>query len=802
MTREKPIQSAAVLGAGVMGAAIAAHLANAGIPCLLLDRKSTGPGGSGAADPRIANQFALQGLERATKARPASFFSPRLGPLVRVGNFEDDAPALAEVDWVVEAVVENLEIKRSLYETIAPHLRADAILSSNTSGLSVASLSGCLPEALRPRFLVTHFFNPPRYLYLLELVPGPDTDPSVYARIARFGEEVLGKGVVHAKDTPNFIANRIGTFGLLHAVRLMVDRGYTIAEVDRLTGKAIGRPKSATFRTADIVGLDTLLHVAKNMYDSLPDDPARELFSPPEFVAGMIEKNWLGEKSGAGFYRKVRGAGGASEILMLDPAKMEHVAQGKVSIPSLELGKNIEDLGDRLVSFMKAKDRAGPFLWENLSATLRYAAGRIPEISDDIVNVDRALRWGFGWEMGPFETWDAIGVEGSCKRMAKEGHAIPELAQTVLGAGGRFYTREGSTRVYFDRVDGALKPVPESSKVLRLADRKAVVRPSRGVVWESADATLVDLGDEVLCLEFHTKMNTIGPGVIEAIGKSVSTVEESWRGLVIANEAENFSVGANLLLVLNEIDDDNFDDVDWMVRRFQDANQRIRYSSRPVVVAPHGLTLGGGCEIVLAANRVVAGAETYIGLVELGAGVIPAGGGCKEWVRRIHLAVPAGVDADLFPYVRRAFETIGMAKVATSAVEAKDLGYLHANDVVVLNREHRIYQAKQQVLALDLAGFDPGRPLEDIRVVGEPGLSAIRAGLHNMRASGYISEYDQILGDKLAWVLCGGEVSASSRVSEQYLLDLERAAFLQLCEDSRTLARMESILKTGKPLRN
>ncbi|MEZ4649641.1 MAG: 3-hydroxyacyl-CoA dehydrogenase NAD-binding domain-containing protein [Candidatus Eisenbacteria bacterium] len=819
VTKEKPIGSAAVLGAGVMGAAIAAHLANAGIPCLLLDMKSTEPDeldakqGIGPGDPRLANRFAIRGLERALKAKPASFFSPRLRSLVRPGNFDDDAGALANVDWIVEAVVENLDIKRSLYERIAPHVADHAILSSNTSGLSVQSLSDCLPEALRSRFLVTHFFNPPRYLHLLELVPGPLTDPAVYARMAAFGEDVLGKGVVHAKDTPNFIANRIGTFGLLHAVKLMVEKQYTIAEVDRLTGKAIGRPKSATFRTADLVGLDTLLHVSKNMYDSLPDDPARDLFVPPAFVQGMLEKKWLGEKAGAGFYKKAKGADGKSEILMLDPASMEHVPQGKVAIPSLEIGKNLENLGDRLVSFMKAKDRGGAFLWENLSQTLLYAAGRLPEISDDIVNVDRALRWGFGWEMGPFEIWDAIGVEASSRRMEKEGAELPPLVQAVLANGGRFYGREGGTPLYFDwgsaNAGGSMKPVPFGAKVLRLDDLKAAGtasssadRASRGVVWESADASLVDLGDDVACLEFHTKMNTIGPGLIEAIEKSVGIVEESWRGLVIANEADNFSVGANLLLILNEIDDENYDDVDWMVRRFQNVNQRIRYSSRPVVVAPHGLTLGGGCEVTLAANRVVADAETYIGLVELGAGVIPAGGGCKEWVRRVHLSVPDGVDVDLFPFLRRAFETVGMAKVATSGVEAKDLGYLANDDVVVLNRDHRIYEAKQNVLALDIAGFDAGRPLEDIRVVGEPGLAKIRAGLHNMRASGYITEYDHVLGDKLAWVLCGGEVSAGTRVSEQYLLDLEREAFLALCEDNRTLARMEHILKTGKPLRN
>lgn len=842
----KRVETAAVLGAGVMGAAIAAHLANAGISCLLLDRKAADLGDAGAGPARgrgsAANHLALSGLDRARRARPASFFTPGAASLVRAGNFEDDLPALGTVDWVIEAIVEDLEAKRSLYRAVAPHLRADAILSSNTSGLSVAELADCLPTSLRPRFLVTHFFNPPRYLHLLELVAGPDTDPEVYSRIVRIGEEVLGKGIVHAKDTPNFIANRIGTYGLLHAVHLMVERGYTIAEVDQLTGKAMGRPRSATFRTADLVGLDTLLHVAQNLADRLPDDPGRALFTPPAFVRGMAERGWLGEKAGAGFWRKVRAEDGSSAIWMLDPARLEHVPAPKVAIPSLELGRNIPDLRERLVSFLSARDRGAEFVWANLSATLVYTAGCLPEVSDDILNVDRALRWGFGWELGPFELWDAIGVARSCERLAKEGREVPPLAEAVLAHDGSFYGRKGATRVCFDFASRTHLPIEESPRVLRLADRKAMeavptaggalagaprsgpggptadasaggppnrsgpgapaLRGSRGIVWQSADATLVDLGDEVACLEFHTKMNTIGPGIIEAIERSLDLVEEGWRGLVLANEAENFSAGANLLLILGAIDDDDFDEVDWMVRRFQAVTQRIRYSSRPVVAAPHGLTLGGGCEVVMAANRVVAGAEAYIGLVELGAGVIPAGGGCKEWVRRIHLAVPESVDADLMPWVRRAFQTIGMAKVSTSGPEARDLGYLAPDDLVVLNPDHRIHEAKRQVLALDLGGFVPGRPLEDIRVVGADGIAVFRAGLHNLRAAGLISEYDQILGDKLAWVLCGGDVAAGARRSEQDLLDLERVAFLELCGDARTLARMGHILKTGKPLRN
>jgi len=801
---DQPVRTAAVLGAGVMGAAISAHLANAGIPNLLLDIKPSDLSEAESAqgltldDPRVANRFAAAGLARARKSQPASFYSSSLSQRIEIGNLDDDLSKLATVDWVIEAVVENLDIKRSLFEKVAAHLGPDAVITSNTSGLSAEALSECLPEELRSRFLVTHFFNPPRYLHLLELVRGPQTDPKVYDRLAAVGEYQLGKGIVHAKDTPNFIANRVGTFAMLHALGLLSEGGYSVAEIDRLTGKAIGRPKSATFRTADIVGLDTLAHVAANMEQNLPNDPERDLFVPPTFVGKMIENRWLGAKSGQGFYKKTK-TQGRTEILMLDPATLEYVSQPKVQFPSLEMGKSVEDLGDRLKMLVQAPDRAGEFLWKNLSATLRYAASVIPEVSDDVVNIDRALRWGFGWEMGPFEVWDALGVSKTVARMEKEGQTVPTFVGDMLESGaGSFYQRSDGVTQYFDVSTKAAQPVPFGPRALRLDDRKA----RQKVVEENADASLVDLGDAVLGLEFHTKMNAIGPGIIQAIERGIELAEADWRGLVIANEAENFCVGANLLLILNELDDENYDDVDWMVRKFQDVNQRIRFSSRPVVVAPHGLTLGGGCEITLAADRVAASAETYIGLVEVGAGIIPAGGGCKELIKRIHLSQPEGIGVDLFPFVRKVFETAGAAKVATSAVEARELGYLRDGDEVVLNPDHRIYEAKTKVLALDLDGYDPGLPLEDIRVVGEPGLAAIRAGLHNMRASGFISEYDEKIGDRLAWVLCGGEVSASSRVSEQYLLDLEREAFLALCENEQTLARMEHILKTGKPLRN
>jgi len=784
------VSRAAVLGAGVMGAAIAAHLANVGVPTLLLDLPSE------EGDDR--NALARAGLKRALKSKPPSFSSRHAPELIEVGNLEDDLESLADCDWIVEAVVENLDIKRTLYEKVAPHVGPRAVLTSNTSGLSAAALSEALPAELRPRFMVTHFFNPPRYLKLLELVRGPETADDVVRLFEDFGERVLGKGIVHAKDTPNFIANRIGTFGVFHVLQVMLERGYTVAEIDKLTGRAIGRPKSATFRTVDLVGLDTLAHVARNLFERLEHDPYRALFQPPDFVVRMIEKGLLGEKSGAGFYRKVRREDGGREILMIDPETLEYVPQGKVLFPSLDMARGIDDVGERVRTLIQARDRGGEFLWETLSATLRYAAWCIPEISDDIVNVDRAMRWGFGWELGPFELWDAIGFRAACERMLEEGHSLPDLAREVYDSGADgFYRREGGATAYYGR-DGDFHPVPTKAEFLVLVDLKDAGR----VVFETPDASLIDLGDGVVCLEFHTKMNTVGPGIVDMMERALDEVEARWRGLVIGNDAAQFSAGANLLLILNEIDDDNFDEVEWMVERFQRVNQRMRLSNRPVVVAPHGLTLGGGCEIVLGGDAACAALETYMGLVEVGAGVIPAGGGCKELVRRADEAAPDAPDTDLFPYIRRIFEMVGTDKVSGSGHEAREMGFLRPTDRVTINQDRLLHDAKMLVLALDQAGYGSPRTRTDIRVVGEPGLAALRIGLDQMERAGYISAYDKVVGDALAWVLCGGEVSASSRVSEDYLLELEREAFMRLCGEVQTQERMEHLLKTGKPLRN
>ncbi|KAA3606048.1 MAG: 3-hydroxyacyl-CoA dehydrogenase/enoyl-CoA hydratase family protein [Planctomycetota bacterium] len=797
MSDETSIRRAAVLGAGVMGAAIAAHLANAGVPTLLLDLPSDTPPDQDP-DPRWRNRIAGAGLQKARKGRPAAFFSPQDAALVEIGNFEDDLARLAEADWVIEAVIENLEIKKELFAKLSEHLAPKAILSSNTSGLSVASLAAILPPELRPRFLGTHFFNPPRYLKLLELIPGPETDPEVFQRIATFGEASLGKGIVHAKDTPNFVANRIGCFTLFHAMNLMAEEGYSVQEVDYLTGPLIGRPKSATFRTADVVGLDTLLLVAQNSYHNLPDDPCRHLYQPPAFMEAMQENGWLGEKSGRGFYQKV-GRGKDRQIRMIDPGSMDYVEQGKLEFPEIEQAKGEKGFAARLAKILASSGRGASFLWRNLADTFHYTASLIPEISDDVLQVDRAMRWGFGWKLGPFELWDALGFTEICSRMEAEGMELPAMVRQLLDSGRTsFYARIEHRPAFFDRQSAEYKSVPAHPRILSLQE----CRQSRGVILENAEASLVDLGDEVACLEFHSKMNTLGPGSIQMIQLSLDRVESEFRGLVIANEADHFSAGANLAMVLESIGKDDFQAVDDLVRLFQQTAQRIRFSSRPVVVAPRGMTLGGGCEISLAADARVAAAESYIGLPEVGAGVIPAGGGCKEMLKRLHQRLPELPHLDLGPFIQALFQVLGMAKISSSARMAQNLGFLAQGDGISMNGDYLLEDAKRRVLALDLQGYRPGRPLEDIRVAGRDGYAALQAAIYNMAAGGFATEYDQVVGGKLAFVLCGGDVSPGTRVSETYLLDLEHQAFLELCRDSRTQARMAHILKTGKPLRN
>ncbi len=793
------IQRAAVLGSGVMGSALAAHLANAGIPTVLLD--IVPPDGSGvkgeAASREYRDAFARAGLERAIKGKPAAFFTRERARRVTTGNLEDDLALLKDCDWILEAVLERLDIKKTLFEKIAPFVHERAIVTSNTSGLSIADMAAAMPDALRPRFLGTHFFNPPRYLHLLELIPHAGTDPAVLAFIREFGDAVLGKGVVVARDTPDFIANRIGTFTVMSAVRAMIDGGYTVEEVDTLTGRLIGRPRSATFRTADLVGLDILVHASTTVYDRATKDEKRDYFRTPEIMKKMLAGKMLGDKTGKGFYRKIRGESG-SEILTLDYEKMDYRPRQSAKFGSLELAKPIEDLGERVRTVFAAKDRAGPFVWRVLAETFLYSATRLGEIADDVASIDRAMRWGFGWDMGPFELWDAVGVESTVSRMRAEGMTIPPAVEDVLETPSKsFYRRDDAART-FQFVRGDYHAVEAPPATIDLAALKTQGK----VVRKNAGASLVDIGDGALCLEFHSKMNAIGTDIISMITAGVKETEANFEALVIGNQGSNFSVGANLMLILLEAREGNWDEIDLSVRQFQKATMALKYCRRPVVAAPFGMTLGGGCEVVLGAQHAVASAETYLGLVELGVGLIPAGGGCKEMLLRNLDGLPNVEGVDVFPAARAAFETIGLAKVSTSGEEAFGLRILRSGDSICMNADRLLHAAKVTALALARRGYQPPDPTREIPVAGEGGIAAMNASLYNMREGRYISEYDEHLGGQLARVICGGEVPAGTKVSENYLLQLEREVFLNLCGQKKTLERMQFMLKEGKPLRN
>lgn len=797
---ELSIERAAVLGAGVMGSALAAHLANAGIATLLLD--IVPPEGAGVdGDPEsreYRNAFAAGGLARVRKARPPAFFTPDTARLVSIGNLDDDLEQLADVDWVLEAVVESLDVKRALFEKIAPHVRDSAVVTSNTSGLSIADMAAAMPRALRPRFLGTHFFNPPRYLHLLELVPHDGTDPEILSAMRNFGESVLGKGVVVARDTPNFIGNRIGVFTVLSVLRAAVEGGYTVEETDALTGPLLGRPKSASCRTSDIVGLDILAHAARTVFDRATDDERRDMFALPDVIAQMVERGMLGEKTGGGFYKKVRGESG-STIQSLDLETLEYRERRKARFGSVDAARAVKGIGPRINAVLeKRDDRAAELLWRTLSETLLYAANRVGEIADDIVAIDRAMRWGFGWKLGPFELWDAIGLEETVARMREEGAAIPVIIEDALNTPSKsFYRRDDNHHQFHLRAREHVPVAPVYGHI----DLQAI-KARGGLVRKNSGASLIDIGDGVACLEFHSKMNAIGEDIIAMTRAAVKTAEENFDALVIGNDGSNFSVGANIMLLLLEAQDGNWEDIDFSVRAFQKAMMALTYSRRPVVAAPFAVTVGGGCEVCLGAGHVVAAAETYIGLVEVGVGLIPAGGGCKEMLLRNLEGRPHIEGLDVFPYARAAFETIGLARVAGSAREAKEMKLLRRGDGIVMNRDRLLGSAKAMAVGLAAQGYRrPDRP-SDFPVAGEGGIAAIRAQLYNMKEGGHISEYDAYLGGELARVLCGGEVPAGTLVSEQYMLDLEREVFLRLCGQRKTQDRMQHMLKTGKPLRN
>jgi 3-hydroxyacyl-CoA dehydrogenase len=792
-----------------MGARIAAHLANAGIACFLLDivppelSADEKKKGLTLESPAVRNHIVLAGLEAARKARPAAFFTPETSRLITPGNFEDNLAWCSQADWIIEAVAESLEIKRKLFERVDAVRKPGTMVTSNTSGLPIHLIAEGRSEDFQQHWAGTHFFNPPRYMKLVELIPGPKTHREVLETLKEICDLRLGKGVVTAKDTPNFIANRIGTFSMLNVLRQMQALDMTSEEIDASTGPAIGQPKSATFRTADIVGLDVLVHVVRNIYENAPDDESREMYRVPPLVEEMIKRGWLGEKTGGGFYKRVK-KGSDSEILTLDWHTMEYRPRQKAKFGSIEGGKAIEDTRDRLRALVgpaldgKGGDKANRLVWSTLSETCSYAARRTPEIANSIVNVDRAMRWGFAWELGPFEVWDAIGVERMAKALEREGKAVPSLAEKVLASPKKsFYEVEKGRASYFDLASGSLKPVEEPAGILILKSLKERTR----VVQENSGASLIDLGDGVVCCEFHAKMNAIGGDIVAMIQAGVNRLGSEFDAMVIANQAPNFSVGANVMLLLIAAQEGEWDDIHLGLRQFQRCNMAIKYAAGPVVVAPQGMALGGGCEISLHGARIHAAAEAYMGLVETGIGLIPGGGGTKEMMIRANEHAAGGEDLDLFHALKPIFETIAMAKVSTSGEEARSLGFLRPSDLIAMNRDRQVADAKQTALAMVRAGYHPPAPAE-IRVLGEEFLAAAKLAIHMMVRGEYATEHDAVVARKLAYILAGGSITAPQTVSEQYLLDLEREAFVSLCGERKTQERIAHTLKTGKPLRN
>jgi 3-hydroxyacyl-CoA dehydrogenase len=805
----KRINKVAVLGAGTMGARIAAHFANTRVPSLLLDIVPPD------ADGPSRNKIAAAGLEATKKAKPAAFFEPSLARLVSVANFEDDLKRLADVDWIIEAVVENLEIKRSLLKKVEAIRKPGTIVTTNTSGLPVAKIAEGFSDDFRRSWFGTHFFNPPRYMRLLELIPTPEADPALIETVAHFCDVQMGKDVVFAKDTPNFIANRIGTFSVLNVMRLMQEMDLTIEEVDALTGQAVGWPRSATFRTIDLVGLDVLGHVVSNMMQNVRDE--RSELQIPAFYRQMLERKLLGDKTKGGFYKKAKSTtGGDDERLALDWKTLEYHPRQKPKFAALDMAKNIEETGARLrmllglESSAQKPDKAGTFLWSALSDLWAYSANRIPEISDSVVEIDRAMKMGFAWELGPFELWDAAGVEASVARMKKEGHPIPANVEKLLNSGKKTWyeddARTPSGRKYADLGTGNWQPVNVPKGVWSVE----VAKKSNGVVKKNSGASLIDLGDGIGCIQFHFKMNALGADIVSLILQTLKPggAGDAFDAFVITNDAQNFSVGANLMLLLMSVQEEEWDEVDMAIRQFQGMTQAVKFSPKPVVIAPFGLALGGGCEISLHAAARQPHSELYMGLVEVGVGLLPGGGGCKEMLlRAIDSATSIrpdgrGESVETMEAMKKAFETIATAKVATSAHEARALGFLSNSDRITMNRERVLSDAKARALELFLAGYEPPVVRTDIPAPGENILAALKMGVYLMRQGGFISEHEQKLGTKIAEVLCGGNVTPGTPISEQYVLDLEREAFKSLCGEKKTQERIQYTLKTGKTLRN
>lgn len=794
---KRNIKRVAVIGSGVMGSRIACHFANVGLDVLLLDIVPNEAKES--KDKQARDKIVNDALTSALKSNPSPIYSKSYTSRITTGNLEDDIHLVSKADWIIEVVVERLDIKQIVFGNIEKHRKPGTIISSNTSGIPIQMMLEGRSEDFQKHFLGTHFFNPPRYLKLLEIIPTQKTDPAVVDFLMNYSSKILGKTTVLAKDTPAFIANRVGVFSIQALFHTVEEMGLTVGEVDKLTGPVMGRPKSATFRTCDVVGLDTLVHVANGVRENCPNDERKELFTIPGYISKMLENGWLGSKSGQGFYKKVKNEDGKSEILELNLKTLEYQTKSKAKFPTLEMVKSIDNLRDRTKMLYNGMDKAGEFYKKSFNGVFQYASNRIPEISDELYRIDDGMKAGFGWELGPFETWDAVGVKAALTQMEQANMKPAQWVYDMIEARNEsFYKVENGTRLYYDIPSKSYKVIPGTEHLILLENLRET-----NTVWKNAGVHIIDLGDGVLNVEFHTKMNTIGSEILQGLNKAIDLAETDpqWKGIVIANEGQNFSAGANIGMIFMMAIEQDWDELNFSIKAFQNTMMRLRYSSIPVVAAPHGMALGGGCEICLHADKVIANAETYMGLVEFGVGLIPGGGGTKEFVVRLNDELK---DGDIRTnQLRNRFLTIGQAKVSTSGQEAFELGYLReGTDEVIVSRAHQIGYAKQQVLLMDAKGYVEKPQRTDIEVLGNEGIGIVYVGAHSMKAGNYISDHDQLISEKLGTVMCGGELSKRTKVTEQYLLDLERKTFLELCMQEKTLKRIESILKTGKVLRN
>ncbi|WBA41578.1 3-hydroxyacyl-CoA dehydrogenase/enoyl-CoA hydratase family protein [Hymenobacter canadensis] len=800
----RTIKKVAVLGSGVMGSRIACHFANIGVQVLLLDiaPKELLPAeeakGLKLDNPAVKNRIVNASLQAAVAANPSPLYRKADAARIKTGNFDDNLKDIAGCDWTIEVVVERLDIKKSLFERVEQFRKPGTLITSNTSGIPIHMMTEGRSDNFKKHFCGTHFFNPPRYLKLLEIIPTPETDKSVVDFLMHYGDLYLGKTTVLAKDTPAFIANRVGVFAIMDVVQVMSELGLTVEEVDKLTGPVIGHAKSATFRTSDVVGLDTMINVANGLAQNLPNDEAKHVFQLPDFIKKMAENKWLGDKTAQGFYKKVKGAGGKSEIQALDLNTLEYKPSAKVKFATLEATKPIEKLADRFKVLAAGKDKAGDFYRKTFAGLFAYVSNRIPEITDSLYKIDDALRAGFGWDLGPFETWDALGVQKGLELAKAEGKTVAPWVEEMVAAGHTAFYKvsEAGVKQFYDIESKSYQAIPGMENFIILDNLRATGK----VLWKNAGASVLDMGDGILNVEFHSKMNALGSDVIQGLLKGVELAEKDFRGLVVGNDAPNFSAGANLGLVYMFALDQEYDELNLMIAQFQQAMMRMRYSSIPVVGAPHGLALGGGCELNLHCDRVVAAAETYMGLVEFGVGLIPGGGGTKEMTLRTALKYEEGEPE--YNLLRNAFMTVSTAKVSTSAHEAFDLGFLRRGDEVVVNSNRVLAQAKAAAIELAEDGYTQPLQKTNIKVQGKGALGMFLTGVHAMKQGNYISDHDVKIANKLAYIMCGGDLSSPTEVSEQYLLDLEREAFLSLTGERKTLERIQSILTTGKPLRN